>query len=311
MKCLKCGIINAKGVNFCGNCGSSLIPQPPKPLEQRIKFCPGCGHPISAGNDFCPSCGRQLSNLNIPAEPATSVPNHSPLKTLTSVEKHIGDVSVGRAEATGNLIIFDDHISFEITNGNAVGKAIKFVGKAFSKKKNDSDNNPEVYSYSAIGGCFFSKYMSTMPSVLLAMKDGSMIKFAKLNKSNDVKEAIALINSRITPTVGIPSEQAPAPTPDSAADPYAAYRFVMEVTNFITVDEQYIAIVGTVRKGTAEPGDTLSVNDKNGNKKGSVEIKSIAVNQEIASSAQEGDDETAFLCSFPHSLLKSGDIICS
>ena len=101
----------------------------------------------------------------------------------------------------------------------------------------------------------------------------------------------------------------PQNVPD-AADKYSMYSFVMELSNFIRVDEQYIAVIGAVRKGSVTNGAVLNVISKLGLNKGSFEVRSIAVNKAISDIACEGSEDTALLCSFSPSLLKAGDIVC-
>ena len=101
----------------------------------------------------------------------------------------------------------------------------------------------------------------------------------------------------------------PQNVPD-AADKYSMYSFVMELSNFIRVDEQYIAVIGAVRKGSVANGAVLNVISKLGLNKGSFEVRSIAVNKAISDIACEGSEDTALLCSFSPSLLKAGDIVC-
>ena len=101
----------------------------------------------------------------------------------------------------------------------------------------------------------------------------------------------------------------PQNVPD-AADKYSMYSFVMELSNFIRVDEQYIAVIGAVRKGSVTNGAVLNVISKLGLNKGSFEVRSIAVNKVISDIACEGSEDTALLCSFSPSLLKAGDIVC-
>ena len=96
-----------------------------------------------------------------------------------------------------------------------------------------------------------------------------------------------------------------------SADNYAKYTFAMEITNFIRVDEQYIAVVGSVKKGTVTKGEVLNVVSRNGLEKGSFEVRSIAVNKAISESAAEGNEDAALLCSFSPSMLKAGDIVCA
>ena len=48
--CQKCGSLNAEGVKFCPNCGSSL----------QKKICPNCHHENMPGVKFCCQCGTKL-----------------------------------------------------------------------------------------------------------------------------------------------------------------------------------------------------------------------------------------------------------
>ena len=95
-----------------------------------------------------------------------------------------------------------------------------------------------------------------------------------------------------------------------SADNYAKFSIVMEINNFIRVDEQYVAVIGSVKKGSVTKGEVLNVVSRNGLDKGSFEVRSIAVNKAISDSAESGDEETALLCSFSPSMLKAGDIAC-
>ena len=108
----------------------------------------------------------------------------------------------------------------------------------------------------------------------------------------------------------VPPMQPPVLSQGAAQDKYGRYSFVMEISGFIRVDEQYVAILGAVRKGNAEKGTVLNVISSNGLDKGSFEVKSIAVNKAISENAAAGDEDTAFLCVFSPSLIKAGDIAC-
>ncbi len=565
MKCIKCGTYNADGISFCCFCGASLDTRPGSVPDQSAVFCPVCGRTWPAGSTYCSVCGAVFSA-------AAAVPE-KPLKTVSLVDKYIGNKSIGSSQAGGNLLIYNDRLEFEILRSNPG------ASDTSGKKTVRGGTNPEVYPIGKIRSCAFSKYMSTMPAILLTLNDGSLIKFVKLNKTGEIKEAIAVIerlldsaplpaanagpaeleattvvtpfpkktdrpkgvqpaqsdevtvkldptdlpspaqpaqddqaavrpepadtvppsrqgitvnskpettdtsaqtqqSDQVTvkldptdlpypekPTQGdqaavrpepadtappaqqsnkvnskseatdtsaktqqsdqvtvkleptdlpypakpaqgdrsavksdpedaaVPEQTAPPqtspyqyqtdtqvpqyqyptdpqawqypyptdaqasqyqyPTDTQASqyqyptdaqasqyqyptdaqasqyqyptdaqasqyqhqpagstgyDKYPEYGFVMEISNFITVDEQYIAVIGSVVKGSASKGDTLYVMNRNGKCKGTFEIKSIAVNKTIADSASQGNIDTAFLCSFPHSLLKYGDI---
>jgi len=59
--CPKCAAQNTVGTKFCGNCGTSLIP------EAKVK-CPKCGAEMSATMKFCGNCGSSLKpeEINCP-----------------------------------------------------------------------------------------------------------------------------------------------------------------------------------------------------------------------------------------------------
>jgi pSer/pThr/pTyr-binding forkhead associated (FHA) protein len=65
-RCPACGTDNPGGMNFCRNCGTSLVgrppgggtPVPPAPANQN---CPTCGGVTPFGFAFCQQCGNRLS----------------------------------------------------------------------------------------------------------------------------------------------------------------------------------------------------------------------------------------------------------
>ncbi len=53
--CPNCGLVNAEGCKFCGDCGTKL----PQKIEEKKRFCTECGEELSDGMKFCSSCGAK------------------------------------------------------------------------------------------------------------------------------------------------------------------------------------------------------------------------------------------------------------
>src|SRR2546421_1077485 len=74
MRCRECGHHNPDDANYCGNCGTRLVPE---------VACPNCGRENPADLRFCPGCGAGVKD---DAEPTD----------------HVEPAAASRAEAESN-----------------------------------------------------------------------------------------------------------------------------------------------------------------------------------------------------------------
>jgi class 3 adenylate cyclase/predicted ATPase len=87
MHCADCDFENPEGMNFCGKCGSPLVPR-----------CPQCGFENPSGFAFCGKCGTALSSKAKAKKPRTKKPSGSQ-RPASSVRKRV-ESSVRESEST-------------------------------------------------------------------------------------------------------------------------------------------------------------------------------------------------------------------
>lgn len=294
MQCIKCGHFNKPDSNFCELCGNRLVPA--EVQKSLVATCPSCGHMNDPASKFCVICGSVMNT-------GTSFGGDIPIKTFW-VEKHLGDKKLGYSKASGNLKVYSDRVEFVKQLGNALAGAVFGVmGMIVASKKVKENGDTETYHISDIKSCFFSQYAIAVPSMVIVLKSGDVIKFAGYTKSKDINECVSIINENMRAFSAVTNQ-------NTTFDDYEQFSFAMPINNMAVVDEQSIAIIGSVAKGSVKAGDMLSIISKDNENKGTFEVRSVAVNKIIAPSANMGDIDTALLIFCPPAYVKQGDKAC-
>lgn len=190
MFCTSCGKQISKGANFCGQCGT------PVPKEPR---CPNCQAALPDDAFFCVQCGTKVADAphtvpvnNHPTQPQQTAcvqpeyenpssvdytPTGSQLQKHSMISKYNGKPTVGIAKATGTLIVYDDHLEYTKTMGNALGNAFGLAGMAVAAKNAKKDGKVEIYLYGDIQNASVGTYAGMMPTLVLEMNDDQVFTF--------------------------------------------------------------------------------------------------------------------------------------
>lgn len=188
MRCLKCNHEISNESRFCSYCGTKVevVEVQAVPENKRCKSCPGCKKIFDSNHVFCDQCGRLLLERVIEGKE---------LKKFKLMSKYAGEPKVGVAKATGDLIIYDDRIHFIVKMGNAVGAVFGAVGMAVSASKSKKENHDgDVYWMKDIEEVHESRYMGTMPMLVIRMRNQQLYSFSGLSSSAAVTNAVELIN---------------------------------------------------------------------------------------------------------------------
>ena len=85
MKCIKCGAPLQKGVLFCRECGTKVLPR-------KKLFCRECGNKLASNDRFCKNCGAKVSvidDLNEAVKAQTKATSKASSKTPPFISKTI------------------------------------------------------------------------------------------------------------------------------------------------------------------------------------------------------------------------------
>ena len=116
------------------------------------------------------------------------------LKKFYFVSYYLGKPTVAVAKSTGDLIINESNLVFEIQLGNGVSTALGPIGWAVGRKKARKEASQMIWEYTEIQTVSVEKYMGMMPMVTLTDKEGNQHSFSGLF---DADEAADLINGQI------------------------------------------------------------------------------------------------------------------
>lgn len=187
MICTNCGQNLPEGVKFCGHCGAKVYAQAPKK-----RFCTMCGAECEGTQLFCNVCGVKLSDSPASASPASQSVAATPtlartsasplassgrlLKTVNMVSMYKGEPTVGYAESTGKLLVYDDRIEFKKQFGNALAGAFGLVGLIAASRSVKKDP-VDVFPISQISELKVGAYMGLYNTLVIKLKDGTVKSF--------------------------------------------------------------------------------------------------------------------------------------
>lgn len=204
MTCKYCGKEIEENSRFCTWCGENVVP--------KEKKCSECGNVLEDNAIFCKFCGTRWQECShiiendhsteiineYPDNTSQDTPSDEPLKynekyKLTMMSLYEGDVSLGVAKATGDIIVYDDHLEFKSKFGNPgwamLGLAGLLIGSGADKSL--------IIKYSDVVDVKRSKYGMVMPSMVISMKDGKKLTFAGTINGSTIDQAVWLIRHKI------------------------------------------------------------------------------------------------------------------
>lgn len=188
MICTNCGQNLLEGAKFCGHCGASVYAQAPKK-----RFCTMCGAECEGPQLFCSVCGVKLSDSPASTSPATQSAaetstsgraSTSPLassgrllKTLNMVSMYKGEPTVGVADSTGKLLVYDDRIEFQKKLGDSLTSSFGLVGLIAASKSVKKDP-VAVFPISQISELKIKTLMGFHDMLVIKTKDGAVRSFS-------------------------------------------------------------------------------------------------------------------------------------
>lgn len=212
--CPECGYEGEAGMIFCIHCGTRLTPGGKvQPEPKRIKVCPKCGRQGEEHMAFCQYCGVRLVEQTDQEEPQPEpipqpIPRPEPkpvpeepqekasgqlLKTLKSMSMYKGEPTVGVAQATGELRIYDDHIEYTKKLGNAVGGMFGAVGMAVAASKAKKESPVEYFWFIQISEVHEGRYGGIFHTLVITDHSYQKHSFAGMASAADIQQAVALI----------------------------------------------------------------------------------------------------------------------
>lgn len=166
MTCKNCGKSVPAGAKFCPSCGTKVE-------ENAKSFCSACGKELNPGAQFCQGCGMKVGSR--PASTAGGGTGRL-LESMKLVSFYKGEPKIGVAQATGTLSIYDDRLEFKKQMGNALATATGLIGMAAAHGAIKKDPLA-IYPINQISQLRVGKYGGVYNTLVVAMKDGSVVSF--------------------------------------------------------------------------------------------------------------------------------------